>query len=267
MFSYFIRNFNYNCITITIYICSLCKKKINNELSLNNIELENRTQSYTSAVDLEGATINGDFKYDNSNSIDNNILKLNDHIAKLKDIRYENDIQIHHENADIINPEADKLCSWIQIITACFSSFAHGSNDVANAIAPLATIYHIYKYDSITTKTDVPIWILLIGAIGIVIGLSTWGYKIINRMGNEITKISPSRGFIIELSAALTVIIASRAELPVSTTHCQVGSIVGCGLVGGRKNIKWKLLKNIVFSWLITLPITGILSATLFKNC
>ena len=84
-------------------------------------------------------------------------------------------------------------------------------------------------------------------------------------MGREITKISPSRGFIIELSAALTVIIASRAEIPVSTTHCQVGSIVGCGLVGGLKNIKWSLLKNIVISWLVTLPVTGLLSATMFS--
>ena len=158
-----------------------------------------------------------------------------------------------------------KLCNWIQIITACFSSFAHGSNDVANAIAPLATIYHIYRYESITKKTNVPIWILLIGGFGIVVGLATWGYKIINRMGKEITKISASRGFIIELSAALTVIIASRAEIPVSTTHCQVGSIVGCGLVGGKKNIQWSLLKNIVMSWIITLPVTGFLSAGLFS--
>ena len=97
------------------------------------------------------------------------------------------------------------------------------------------------------------------------IGLATWGYKIINRMGTELTKISASRGFIVELSAALTVIIASRAEIPVSTTHCQVGSIVGCGLVGGVNNVQWRLLKTIVMSWLVTLPVTGLLSAALFS--
>ena len=127
--------------------------------------------------------------------------------------------------------------------------------------SPLATIYHIYRYNEITKKADIPIWILVLGGIGIVVGLATWGYKIIDRIGKEITKISASRGFIIELSAALTVIIASRSEIPVSTTHCQVGSIVGCGLVGGNKNIKWSLLKNIVMSWIITLPVTGLLSA------
>jgi phosphate/sulfate permease len=136
---------------------------------------------------------------------------------------------------------------------------------VANAVAPLATIYHIYQNDSISKKSDVPIWVLVLGGIGIVVGLSTWGYKIIDRIGRELTKISPSRGFIIELSAALTIIIASRAEIPVSTTHCQIGSVVGCGLVGGIKNIKWGILKKIVFSWLITLPITGFLSAGLFS--
>ena len=129
----------------------------------------------------------------------------------------------------------------------------------------MATIYHIYQYSSIADKQNVPIWILAIGGVGIVIGLATWGYKIIDRIGRELTKITPSRGFIIELSAALTVIIASRAEIPVSTTHCQVGSVLGCGLGGGTKNIKWDLVKGILFSWLITLPFTGLLSAALFS--
>jgi phosphate/sulfate permease len=105
----------------------------------------------------------------------------------------------------------------------------------------------------------------VLGGVGIVIGLGTWGYKIIGRIGRELTKISPSRGFIIELSAALTIIIASRSEIPVSTTHCQVGSVVGCGLVGGVKNVQWHILKKIVYSWIVTLPITGLLSAGLFS--
>jgi len=134
-----------------------------------------------------------------------------------------------------------------------------------NAIAPLATIYHIYQYDSISNSSNVPIWILVIGGVGIVFGLATWGYKIIDRIGSELTKITPSRGFIIELSAALSVIIASKSELPVSTTHCQVGSIVGCGLVGGRENIQWKLVRQILWSWVVTLPFTGLLSAGLFS--
>ena len=217
-----------------------------------------------SASNDESAS-NNDLKYDDNVSLKDNIQNAQAHVKRLESIELENKIESLHENADNLDPKADQLCSWIQIITACFSSFAHGSNDVANAIAPLATIYHIYRYESITKKADVPVWVLLLGGFGIVFGLSTWGYKIINRMGRELTKITPSRGFIIELSAALTVVIASRAEIPVSTTHCQVGSIVGCGLVGGTKNIQWPLLKNILASWLITLPFTGLLSAALFS--
>ena len=235
-----------------------------NDAEVNDAEVNDAEVNDAEVNDAE-VNDNNDFKFDSSTSISDNILRSRKHVEKLENIKLEKEIEELHENADKINPKADELCSWIQIITACFSSFAHGSNDVANAIAPLATIYHIYRYNDITKKTDVPIWILLIGGFGIVVGLATWGYKIINRMGREITKISPSRGFIIELSAALTVIIASRAEIPVSTTHCQVGSIVGCGLVGGLKNIKWSLLKNIVISWLVTLPVTGLLSATMFS--
>ena len=179
--------------------------------------------------------------------------------------KYQQGLDELYENSGQIDEKSERVCSFVQVATACFSSFAHGSNDVANSIAPLATIYHIYQYNNLDKKSEVPIWILVLGGIGIVFGLSTWGYKIIGRMGNEITKISASRGFIIELSAALTIIIASRAEIPVSTTHCQVGGIVGCGLVGGIKNIKWTIIKKIVFSWLITLPVTGFLSAGLFS--
>jgi len=226
----------------------------------------NKTESYLEAVNDPQAEINNkSFMYNPELGIQENIKNSKALVKKLEEKHYEDNLEKLYENSGQIDKKSDELCSWVQIITACFSSFAHGSNDVANAVAPLATIYHIYQNDSISKKSDVPIWVLVLGGIGIVIGLSTWGYKIIDRIGRELTKISPSRGFIIELSAALTIIIASRAEIPVSTTHCQVGSVVGCGLVGGIKNIKWGILKKIVFSWLVTLPITGFLSAGLFS--
>jgi solute carrier family 20 (sodium-dependent phosphate transporter) len=230
-----------------------------------------KTESYCEAVsnsyeengDLE--IVNKSFNYNPELDISENIKNSKAIVKQLETQQYEDNLEKLYENSGEIDEKSDQLCSWVQIITACFSSFAHGSNDVANAVAPLATIYHIYQNDSISKKSDVPIWVLALGGAGIVVGLSTWGYKIIDRIGRELTKISPSRGFIIELSAALTIIIASRAEIPVSTTHCQVGSVVGCGLVGGVKNIKWSILKKIVFSWIITLPITGLLSAGLFS--
>ena len=249
---------------------------------MENTNIADRTISYNEAIQngsIEMGNLNTeDSETDNSsntdnqiistsenNSIDENISLLKNGIKHLETVKDEQIISELHKNAKELDSEADQLCSWVQIVTACFSSFAHGSNDVANAVAPLATIYYIYKKNDISQSTDVPIWVLLIGGLGIVFGLATWGYKIINRMGKGITKISPSRGFIIELASALTVIMASRLEFPVSTTHCQVGSIVGCGLTSGFKNIEWKLLKNILISWFITLPVTGFLSAGIFS--
>ena len=203
--------------------------------------------------------------YDNDLSLDDNIKKLKDYRNDLIIKKKGQKINKLYINAEDIDENVEKLCSSLQIITACFSSFARGANDVANSIAPFATIYAIHVSESVSKKTDVPIWILFIGGVGIVLGLSTWGYKIIDRIGKELTKITASRGFIIELSAALTTLIASRLEIPVSTTHCQIGSVVGCGWGDGRKNIEWSLIKNIVFSWIITLPFTGVISALLFS--
>ena len=159
-----------------------------------------------------------------------------------------------HSNASIYDEDIEKLCSPLQVITACFSSFAHGANDVSNSIAPFATVYGIHAYGEINKKSDVPVWILFMGGAGIVLGLSTWGYRVIERIGKDLTKITPSRGFIIELSSSLTTLIASRANIPVSTTHCQIGSIVGCGIADKKNNVKWSLVKEIVLSWFVTLP-------------
>lgn len=244
------------------------ESNIDDESVKSNNSLEN-TDSYIEAINnnsVENSSSNEhNFTYNPDLDIDKNIDNSKQVVKYLEKKKYNDKIDKLHVYSHSINDDSEQLCSWIQIITACFSAFAHGSNDVANSIAPLATIFHIYENNYVSKKSDVPIWILVLGAIGIVIGLSTWGYKIIDRIGRELTKISPSRGFIIELSAALTIIIASRAEIPVSTTHCQVGSVVGCGLVGGVKNIQWNILRKIVFSWLITLPVTGLLSAGLFS--
>ena len=159
---------------------------------------------------------------------------------------------------------SEKLCSYLQIITACFASFAHGSNDVANSIAPLAACWAIYNSGNVVSKVSVPLWILALGGFGIVIGLSTWGYKVIDRIGKELTKITPSRGFPMEMGPAITVIIASRMEIPVSTTHCQIGSVFCVGLLDGYKNVDFKSLGKIILSWIVTLPITGGISACLF---
>ena len=158
--------------------------------------------------------------YNRELDITNNIGRLKGFVKQLKIKKHDDKILQLHTNADVFDEKSEKACTSLQVITACFSSFAHGANDVANAIAPLATIYAIYSSGEFEKKSDVPIWVLFIGAVGIVIGLATWGYKIIDRIGRELTKVTPSRGFIIELAAATTVVFASRTAIPVSTTHC-----------------------------------------------
>ena len=251
------------------------KKKVERanrpEIELGEIEgSDSRTGSYTTAMAIENtvteSTVDDTEESGSRDSDDTDTIEY--HSRRVKELRSAEDnslIEKLHENAYKIDEKSDQLCSWLQIFTSCFSSFAHGSNDVANAVAPLATIFSIYQFNEVREETEVPIWVLVLGGAGIVIGLATWGYKIIDRIGRELTKVSPSRGFIIELSAAITVIIASRTELPVSTTHCQVGSVVGCGLSGGKQNVQWKLLKGILWSWFITVPVTGFLSAGLFS--
>lgn len=179
----------------------------------------------------------------------------------------------------VYDEEAETLYSWLQVFTAIVSSFAHGSNDIANSVAPLAAMYAIYINGTLEKKSDVPVWLLCVGGVGIVVGLATWGYRIIGRMGRELSGVTPSRGVCIELGAATTVLIASRLELPVSTTHCQVGSIVGSGLVDSfRKdgcsfsaiwnnklpNVDLKIFGKIAFAWVITLPVTIGISSALF---
>ena len=206
-----------------------------------------------------------DIVYNKDITVKENITNLKKYIDKLKKKEKQKLLCQLYTNADKYDDNLEYLCSNFQVITACFSSFAHGANDVANSIATFATIYSIYLHETVSTKTQVPIWLLLMGGIGIVSGLATWGYKIIDRIGSELTKITASRGFIIELSASLTILLASRLEMPVSTTHCQVGSIIGCGIGDNKNNIKWKYIKNIILSWVVTLPVTGLISAAIFS--
>lgn len=204
-------------------------------------------------------------KYDDSSSRLENFKMIEINLQELKQINYTEEISIQHSTAIIFDESSEEMCSYLQIITACFSAFAHGSNDVANSIAPLAACWAIYEEGTVATSVDVPIWILAIGGSGIIFGLATWGYKIIDRVGKELTKVTPSRGFSMEMGDGITVLLASRMELPVSTTHCQIGSVFAVGLVDGTKNVNFSSLFKIILSWFVTLPITGGISAFLYS--
>ncbi|MGB3507773.1 MAG: inorganic phosphate transporter [Microcoleaceae cyanobacterium] len=153
-----------------------------------------------------------------------------------------------------------------QVLSACFVAFAHGSNDVGNAMAPLAVIVYIFRTGSMPlTNFDVPVWILVVGGTGIVTGLAIWGQNVITTVGESIISLQPSGGFCAELATASTVLVASRFGLPVSTSHALVGAVVGVGLVEGLKSIRFQTVRSIALAWLITIPVASVLSAVIFS--
>lgn len=173
-----------------------------------------------------------------------------------------------------IDPEADKemhfnnverIFGVLMITTACCMAFAHGSNDVANAIGPVAAVVSVVTSGGeITSRATLAPWILPLGAIGIVIGLATLGARVIKTVGTAITHLTPSRGFAAELSAASTVVIASGAGLPISTTQTLVGAVLGVGLARGIAALNLGVVRNIFISWVITLPVGAGLAIVFF---
>ena len=149
----------------------------------------------------------------------------------------------------------ERVFGILMIFTACAMAFAHGSNDVANAVGPLAAVAStVQSGGEIAAKSAMPWWILLTGAIGIVIGLATYGWKVIATIGRKITELTPSRGFAAELGAAATVVIASATGLPISTTHTLVGAVLGVGIARGIAALNLRTVGSIFMSWIITLP-------------
>ncbi|WPG98701.1 phosphate transporter [Acrodontium crateriforme] len=174
------------------------------------------------------------------------------------------DIDKMHAEVEQFDNKTEHLFSFLQVMTAATASFAHGSNDVSNAIGPLSTIYLIWSTEELSSKAPVPIWVLCFGGAAIVIGLWTYGYNIMRNLGNRLTLHSPSRGFSMEFGSALTVVMATRLALPISTTQCITGATVGVGLCTGTlKAINWRMIAWIYLGWLITLPCTGIIAGCL----
>ena len=158
----------------------------------------------------------------------------------------------------------ERVFGVLMIFTACSMAFAHGSNDVANAVGPMAAVVSVIQSGEVGAKASVAPWILLLGGVGIVIGLATYGYKVMATIGKKITELTPSRGFAAEMAAAATVVIASGIGLPISTTHTLVGAVLGVGLARGIGALNLGVIGGIFASWLITLPAGAGLSILFF---
>ncbi len=158
----------------------------------------------------------------------------------------------------------EKVFVYLQIISACYVAFAHGANDVANAIGPVAAVLDVLKNGVISETATIPSWLLALGGIGIVIGLATWGWRVIETIGKKITELTPTRGFCAEFGAATTILVASKLGLPISTTHCLVGAVLGVGLARGLSALNLGMIREIVLSWIVTIPASAGMSILCF---
>jgi phosphate/sulfate permease len=158
----------------------------------------------------------------------------------------------------------EKMFVYLQIMSACYVAFAHGANDVSNAIGPLAAVLDVLNNGTISQTSQIPSWLLALGGFGIVLGLATWGWRVIETIGKKITELTPTRGFCAEFGAATTILLASKLGLPISTTHCLVGAVLGVGLARGLSALNLNMLREIVLSWIITIPASAAISILCF---
>jgi PiT family inorganic phosphate transporter len=159
----------------------------------------------------------------------------------------------------------EKAFAPLMIFTACAMAFAHGSNDVANGIGPLAAVLALVRSGGdVGQASPLPLWVLVLGGCGIVLGLATYGYRVMQTIGRRITELTPSSGFCATMAAAATVVLASRTGMPVSTTHIAVGAVMGVGLARGFAALDLRVISSIFVSWVVTLPVGGILAALIY---
>jgi PiT family inorganic phosphate transporter len=158
----------------------------------------------------------------------------------------------------------EKIFGYLQIMSACMMAFVHGANDVANAIGPLSAAVAILTTGLYAVEAPIPMWALALGGFGIVIGLATWGWRVIETIGKKITELTPSRGFSAEFAAAATIALASRLGMPVSTTHTLVGAVIGVGFARGLEAVNLNTTRDILISWVVTVPLGALLAIALF---
>uniref|UniRef100_A0A6C0L0T0 Phosphate transporter n=1 Tax=viral metagenome TaxID=1070528 RepID=A0A6C0L0T0_9ZZZZ len=227
-------------------------KKYQNYI-INSQDVEQEQESAPSDEDIEDVELKESRIFDNDGLENDTVLEI-------------------HKNAEVFDASTEELFKGLQIFTAICSSFSHGANDVANAIGPFSTMYVIYKNGKVDEKNELgddAYWILAAGGVGISIGLALYGYKIIQAIGVKLCKITPSRGICIELASALVIITGSRLEIPLSTTHCQVGATLGVALLEDTRNfsgINYKVLYKTLFGWVATIIVVSLSTSILVSQ-
>jgi len=189
-----------------------------------------------------------------------------DLIDEVRRLRFESQKRYEFHTNSHDYQSVEKLFVYLQILSACFVAFAHGANDVANAIGPMSAILSVAMAggQSIAAKAPVPLWVLALGGAGIVVGLATWGWRVMETIGRNITQLTPTRGFSAEFGAATTIVLASKLGLPISTTHTLVGAVLGVGLARGIGAVNLITVRDVIISWLVTIPAGAALAIVIF---
>jgi inorganic phosphate transporter, PiT family len=189
-----------------------------------------------------------------------------DAISEVRRLRFESQRRYRFHTDSHEYQSVEKLFAYLQILSACFVAFAHGANDVANAIGPMSAVISVAMAGgaSVAAKAPVPLWVLALGGMGIVVGLATWGWRVMETVGRKITELTPTRGFCAEFGAATTIVLATKLGLPISTTHTLVGAVLGVGLARGIGAVDLATIRDVVLSWLVTIPAGALLAMGFF---
>ena len=189
-----------------------------------------------------------------------------DAINEVRRLRFESQRRYKFHTDSREYQSVEKLFAYLQILSACFVAFAHGANDVANAIGPMSAVISVALAggESVAAMAPVPLWVLALGGVGIVVGLATWGWRVMETIGRKITLLTPTRGFCAEFGAATTIVLATKLGLPISTTHTLVGAVLGVGLARGIGAVDLATVRDVVLSWLVTVPAGALLAIVFF---
>jgi sodium-dependent phosphate transporter len=191
------------------------------------------------------------------------IVDLDEALAARDDAVKPKEAKKEEDEEKVVYTPTEQLFTGPVVIIAGFFSLAHGANDVANSVGPFGAVLAAFD-GPLEKKTEIPLWVFVAAGIAIVIGLATFGIHVMQTIGNKITPITPPKAFVVNFAATLVVLIATKAGIPISTTHASVGAVVGVGLADGAGNVSWKMMSKVFLSWILTLPIVGISAAGIF---
>jgi PiT family inorganic phosphate transporter len=193
---------------------------------------------------------------------------LSNTLDDIRRLRWESQRRYEYHTNSNEYQQVEKMFVYLQILSACFVAFAHGANDVANAIGPMSAVISVAMAggDSIAAMAPVPLWVLALGGGGIAVGLATWGWRVMETVGKNITHLTPTRGFSAEFGAATTIVIATKFGLPISTTHTLVGAVLGVGLARGIGAVNLNTVRDVILSWLVTIPAGAALAVVFFYS-